>query len=73
MIVLRPAFQLCGSSFGAEIVGSDLQKSQTDSTKVITVFEVLPVVTAIHFWKVWILHRRVCLCLLIVMVLGFAY
>ena len=33
MIVLRPAFQLCGSSFGAEIVGSDLQKFQTDSTK----------------------------------------
>ena len=71
MIVLRPAFQLCGSSFGAVTVGSDLQKFQTDSTKVITALKVLPVVTAIHFWKVW-MCTVVCLCLLIMMVLGIA-
>jgi hypothetical protein len=45
--------------FAAEVVGSELKKFQTDSTKVITVLEVLPVVTAIRCWQDRMLHRRV--------------
>ena len=47
--------------FGAEVIGAALEKFQTDSTRVITVLEVLPVVAAINFWKDRMLHRRVFL------------
>ena len=47
--------------FGSEVVGPALSRLQTDSTKIITVLEVLPAVAAIKFWCDRMLHRRVFL------------